>query len=104
MRRFNEAISVVFPAYNEEENIEICVLVAHSILKELVKDFEIIVVDDGSTDMTREACLGLEKRLDNFRLIYKEKNEGYGYALRDGFSAAKFDLVFSPIRTGNSTS
>lgn len=94
MRRFDKDISIVFPAYNEEENIEICVLVAHSILRELVKDFEMIVVDDGSTDMTREICVGLEKRLDNFRLISKEKNEGYGYALRDGFSAAKFDLVF----------
>jgi len=94
MRRFDKDISIVFPAYNEEENIEICILVAYHILKELVRDFEIIVVNDGSTDMTKEICLGLEKRLDNFRLISKEKNEGYGYALRDGFSAARFELVF----------
>ena len=94
MRKFDKAISIIFPAYNEEENIEICILVAYYILKELVRDFEIIVVNDGSTDRTREICIGLEKRLDNFRLISKEKNEGYGYALRDGFSAAKFDLLF----------
>ncbi|MGE5197618.1 MAG: glycosyltransferase family 2 protein, partial [Deltaproteobacteria bacterium] len=94
MKRFDKAISVVFPAYNEEENIEICVLLAHCILKELVRDFEIIVVDDGSTDGTRQICERLEKRIDKLRVFSKKKNEGYGYALRDGFEAARFDLVF----------
>ena len=94
MERFDKDISVIFPAYNEEENVEACVLIAHCILKELVKDFEIILVNDGSTDRTKAICLDLEKRLNKVKVIYKEKNEGYGYALRDGFRAAKFDLVF----------
>lgn len=94
MRKFEKNISVVFPTYNEEENIEVCVRVAHCILKELVKDFEIIIVSDGSTDGTARVCKDLEKQLDRIRLIIKEKNDGYGYALRDGFKAAKFDLIF----------
>lgn len=87
-------VSVIFPTYNEEENIEVCVLVAYHILKELVRDFEIIIVNDGSTDKTKDICAELEKRLDKVRVITKNKNEGYGRALRDGFKAAKFDLVF----------
>jgi glycosyltransferase involved in cell wall biosynthesis len=94
MNKFDKNISVVFPVYNEEENIEFCIIVAYAILKELVKNFEIIVVDDGSTDRTKEICLELVNKLNNFRLISKEKNEGYGYALRDGFKVAKFELLF----------
>jgi len=94
MERFDKEVSVIFPAYNEEENIEVCILTAHCILKELVRDFEIIIVNDGSADQTKQHCLDLEKRLNKIRIISKEKNEGYGCALRDGFKAARLDLIF----------
>jgi glycosyltransferase involved in cell wall biosynthesis len=94
MKRFNKNISVVFPAYNEEENIEVCVLIAHCILKEIVDDFEIIIVNDGSTDATKEICDSLSRRFKEIRVISKERNDGYGFALRDGFGAARYDLVF----------
>lgn len=91
---FNKSVSVVFPAYKEAENIEKCVLNAHSILTRLVKDFEIIVVDDGSTDDTKNICRQLEEKHENIKLISKEHNEGYGFALRDGFRQSRFELVF----------
>ena len=94
MKKFDKSISVVFPAYNEEESIEVCVLVADCVLKELVSDYEIIIVNDGSRDRTNDICLDLAKRLAKVRVISKDKNDGYGYALRDGFKNAKFDLVF----------
>lgn len=94
MQRFNKNISVIFPAHNEEENIEICILTAHCILKELVNDFEIIVINDGSTDKTEQVCLEAAGKLSNVKVISKARNEGYGYALRDGFASARFDLVF----------
>lgn len=94
MERFNKDISVVFPAYNEEENIEVCVIMARTILKEVVNNFEIIIVDDGSSDNTGKICRDLERRFPEIRLLSKDKNEGYGFALRDGFKASKHDLVF----------
>lgn len=94
MEKFNKDISVIFPAYNEQENIEICIIVANAILKGLVRDFEIIVVDDGSTDNTKKICLDLEKRIENFRFMSKDRNYGYGCALRDGFKVARYDLLF----------
>lgn len=94
MQRFEKDVSVVFPAYNEEKNIEACVLVAYCLLREIVRNFEIILVNDGSTDATLNICESLALRFPNVKIISKEKNEGYGFALRDGFKAAKFDLLF----------
>lgn len=94
MIKFDKDISIVFPAYNEEDNIEICIIVAYAILEEIVKDFEIIIVNDGSVDRTKEICFALAERFKKIKVISKDKNEGYGYALRDGFAMAKFDLVF----------
>lgn len=94
MLHFNKNISVIFPAYNEEDNIEVCVIIARAVLKELVEDFEIIIIDDGSTDNTKKICYSLEKKFPEVRLISKDSNEGYGFALRDGFKASRFDIVF----------
>ncbi len=94
MEKFQKDISVVFPAYNEEENIEVCVLVAYHILKELVRNFEIVIVNDGSIDKTDDICRDLANRFPEVKLITKPMNEGYGYALRDGFKAARFGLIF----------
>ncbi len=95
MEKFSDdKISIIFPAYNEEENIEKCITTAYDILKEIVSDFEIIIINDGSQDNTGEICLDLAKRLPKIRIISKEKNEGYGQALKDGFRNANFNLIF----------
>lgn len=87
-------LSIVIPAYNEQEAIEdICqrTLDARaSILdKTKVKEVEIIVVSDGSDDMTVQKA----RRFEEIKLISYEKNRGYGAALKTGFSSAKGDLV-----------
>lgn len=87
-------LSVVFPAYNEVGSIRFSVITAHAILSELVAEFEIIVVSDGSTDGTDREVESLLPRFSNLRLIRKLENEGYGFALRDGFRAARLPYVF----------
>lgn len=93
-KKIQKNISVIFPAYNEEENIERCVEKARHVLNKLVENFEIIVVNDGSTDGTEKVCCGLRDKFQNFKFISKAKNEGYGYAVRDGINGAVCDLVF----------
>jgi glycosyltransferase involved in cell wall biosynthesis len=88
-------ISVVLPAFNEEENIEKQVRAVEEVLRDFVFDeYEIVVVDDGSADRTRQICQSLSKELPALRLLVHERNQGYAKALRTGFTSAKMPLVF----------
>lgn len=86
-------LSVFFPAYNEAENIETIVKTALKILRKAAKKFEIIVVDDGSTDATKLKVEDLAEKNKEVRLICHPKNLGYGAALRTGMYASRFPLI-----------
>lgn len=87
-------LSVFFPAYNEEDNIESTVSKTVSVLKSLkLSDWEIIVVDDGSTDRTAAVMQNLAANNPKIRLVRHTGNRGYGAALKTGFSSAKFDWI-----------
>jgi glycosyltransferase involved in cell wall biosynthesis len=88
-------LSVTLPAYNEQENLPKLIERAYEVLPRLVDDFELIIVDDGSVDGTREVAMGLiERHYPEVRLAVHERNRGYGAAIRTGFAHAKGDLVF----------
>ena len=84
----NPLLSVVMPAYNERDTIETII----GRVKNAPVRTELIVVDDGSTDGTRELLAELQKRFD-FKLVLQEKNGGKGSALRRGFQEVTGDLV-----------
>ncbi|MFA5932942.1 MAG: glycosyltransferase family 2 protein [Microgenomates group bacterium] len=89
-----DALSVFFPAFNEEENITSTITKANDVLASLsLKDYEIIVVDDGSKDKTVETVNNLIKTNKHIRLVSHEVNKGYGEALKTGFREAKFPWV-----------
>jgi len=87
-------ISVVLPAFNEQENIRLCLAAVYAYLKSRFTDFEIIVVNDGSIDQTANLVLKFSQRHPRVRLVKHFKNLGYGAALRSGFAKAEKDLVF----------
>jgi dolichol-phosphate mannosyltransferase len=87
-------ISIILPAYNEEDSIETAVTRSYSVLKKLDRPHEVIVVDDGSRDHTAEICRRLRTDHPSLRLIEFGENKGYGVALRTGFLAGQYSLVF----------
>ena len=89
----NLRLSAFFPAHNEEENIEKTIETATTVLRNLVGDYEIIVIDDGSADKTGEIVKGLAKNNSRIGLVSHKTNLGYGAALRSGFATAKFPLI-----------
>jgi glycosyltransferase involved in cell wall biosynthesis len=90
----SEGISVFFPAYNDEASIGGLVTEALALLPALTDDFEVIVVDDGSTDGTARVLEGLARADRRVRVVRHGVNRGYGAALRTGFASATKDLVF----------
>lgn len=90
----SEGISVFFPAYNDEASITGLVGDALALLPSLTDDFEVIVVNDGSTDGTARVLEELARGDSRVRVISHGVNRGYGAALRTGFASATKDLVF----------
>jgi len=88
-----KSLSVVLPAYNEEENAEHAVEHVSTVAQTLDRDYEIILVNDGSADRTGEIGRELEGHTPHFRLVEHYPNRGYGGALKAGFQAATQDLI-----------
>jgi glycosyltransferase involved in cell wall biosynthesis len=87
-------LSYFFPAHNEEANIEALVAEALEALPRLARRFEIIAVDDGSTDRTPELADQLASaNPDLVRAVHHATNLGYGAALTTGLRAARYPLV-----------
>jgi glycosyltransferase involved in cell wall biosynthesis len=87
-------ISVFFPAFNDEDSIARLVSEALAVLPQFTDDYEVIVVNDGSSDGTAAVLDDLASRTPRLRVIHHPRNRGYGGALRSGFENAAKDLVF----------
>ena len=88
------SISAFFPAYNDGGTIGSLVVTTLNTLAELTDDYEVIVVENGSTDYTVEVLEELEKQYSHFRALTHREALGYGGALRVGFATCRNDLIF----------
>lgn len=89
-----KSVSVFFPTYNEEENIERSVRGALAALEETGMDHEVIVVNDASTDRTAEIVDRLAAADPHVRAVHLPRNLKLGGALKAGFAASRMELVF----------
>lgn len=87
-------LSCFFPAFNEEENIALALDEALATLPRFAERFEILVVDDGSSDSTASIVSTYAEQHPEVRLVAHQTNLGYGHALRTGFESSKGDAVF----------
>jgi dolichol-phosphate mannosyltransferase len=87
------SLSLVLPAFNEEDGIRQAVAEADAALAALCEDYEVLVVDDGSSDATAAVVEDESVSRPHVRLVRHRQNRGYGAALRTGFTAARCELV-----------
>ena len=88
------SISVFFPAFNDERTIGVLVNAALEILPSFTEDYEVIVINDGSSDETPHVIDELSRAHSQVRAIHHTVNRGYGGALQSGFDHATKDFVF----------
>lgn len=88
----DSSLSLVIPAYNEEENIREVVGEAFKEISKIFKNFEIVLVDDGSTDNTGKIINILAKR-KRIRAVHHKQNKGFSGAMETCFRSAKNDLI-----------
>ena len=88
------SISAFFPAYNDGGTIASMVVLTLRTLAELTDDYEVIVVENGSTDYTVEVLEDLAQRYEHFQFISHREPLGYGGALQVGFATCRKDLIF----------
>ena len=87
-------LTVFFPAYNDSGTIASLVIAAVQTAGRLTPDFEVLVINDGSSDATAEVADELARLYPRVRIIHHQRNTGYGGALRSGFSSATKEFVF----------
>lgn len=81
-------LSIVMPAYNEGKNIYHNIERVRMAIEKFVKDYEIIVVNDGSSDNTKDEILRAKQEIAQVRLVSYSKNKGKGGAIKKGVEAA----------------
>lgn len=86
-------LSLFFPAYNEEERLETTVEKAIPVLKKVARNYEIILVNDGSKDKTAEVVAGLARKYSFIRVITHSFNRGYGAALKSGMYNSRYEWI-----------
>src|SRR5512133_1971903 len=87
-------LSIFFPACNDAATIPSLVIAAVHTASRLTPDFEVLVINDGSTDATAAMADELARVYPQVRVVHHERNRGYGGALRSGFTAATKEYIF----------
>jgi len=88
------AISLFMPMYNERAYVDRMVASAQAVLEKLADEYEVLIVDDGSTDGSAQIADRLTSENGHVRVLHHPRNLGYGAALRTGFANASKELVF----------
>jgi len=84
-------LSLLIPVFNEQEAIEDTVRTAHDVLSQQGEEFEIVIIDDGSTDQTPEILSGID--LPDVHVFTHTPNRGYGSCMKTGIRHSKGDLI-----------
>lgn len=87
-------LSALMPAYNEEDVLPVSMKEAVETLEELCERWELVIVDDGSTDRTPEILREWAERDPRIRVVTQNPNQGYTKALIRGFDSCRLEAIF----------
>lgn len=88
------SLTITFPCYNEEANVERVTRAAVAIAQKITDDYEVLIVDDGSRDRTGEIADRVAAEDPHVRAVHNRPNQGYGGALARGFQEARKNWIF----------
>lgn len=88
------SLTIMFPCYNEEANVERVTRAALEVGRKIADDLEVLIVNDGSRDRTGEIADRLAAEIPEVRAVHNRPNRGYGGALARGFREATKDWIF----------
>lgn len=91
--KLDESLSVVIPAYNEEGNLANLVKQTLKDAQKISRDFEVIVVNDGSVDKTADVAQSLAKAYKEVKIVNHKRNQGLALAWRTGIKSCKKDII-----------
>ncbi len=96
-------VSIVIPVYNEEGNLEVIISKMVEVLEEYEEtyDYELVIVNDNSTDWTQEIIDNLASKNARIKPVHRHSNPGFGNAVKDGFRNASGDIIVT--MAGNKT-
>src|SRR5262249_44265135 len=86
-------VTLFYPMYNELKSVEPMTRKALEVMQQVADDFEILIIDDGSSDGSEKIADELAKSDPHLKVIHHQGNKGYGQALRTGWSNASKDIV-----------
>jgi len=89
------SLSVCIPAYKDQDSIEIVVKEAREVARRVAYRFEIVVINDGSPDNTKNRLIALQRRIPELRVLHHKKNCGYGRTIRELYYTGKYDWIFT---------
>ena len=92
--KFRHSVSMVSWAYNEEDLIEEFLYKAEKLLESVVEDYEIVLIDDGSTDMTYELAAEFQKKNPRLKIFRNGCNLNIGYSSRRGVKESTKEFLF----------
>ncbi len=93
MSNHGRSVTVIIPAYNEESNIAAAIESVTNAVGQVVFDYQIIVVDDGSRDATRQRALEKAKENTKVTVVSNDSNKGFGYSYARGVKLAEKEYV-----------
>ncbi len=89
-----KSLSVFFPVFNEEANLEVLIKQAIRILPHLASRYELLIINDGSSDESLKIAKKLKSQYQEIRIFSHKYNRGYGEVLKTGIKKSRYDWIF----------